>query len=792
MKIFWIFQLGAVALLLLVLGCDRGTGLTPSGSAAGDLVSQATEQPGGATGRPSDSETNARGSTTAAVPGTTNHRTGPGAAPDSTVVSSGKTVPPPTPNPSNSDWVKVRLDAVIQLYHISESGVALLRSLDLRQMRGEPGFFGSYGFKGWAGVGEAKPIGVIHELSHSYWGGFPVEGFPGLSFETPQGPGLSPAMERYHADILAFMAQPPDDYEVFRERMRNLPQVSSENLEPLFHNLEADMVYGTGGNLALVPPVLRKYWGRFLEEGDFASWYEVVAWFQNLTAEDREIAGKYLGFEHLDLRRYDGLATSGGLGLLPADTADRAERDLLARDILTGEEKQRLFDLADQFDLLLGDPRDEEKFEFWRGYLRDKRDLHRKHPDYLASLDLPRADDLSAALDYLVGLDDLAHQDRANALGEQIPKQPFLVNFLPILDNQTLLLLFARFSGRDPLPQGATLQATASFVERLGLFGSEVDRVLSQGRREPSLGAVELLAFLQRSEFGPEEDLKLFFELLRDGDHGTAGEVVQALDRDTFKRLMEPVPYHLRTLLEPREFLEQLAVTTDAGELEFEQGIATLLAEPSGNFTVDEPFLNEMYQVVATRGGPGAQHVLRVLGQPLFPLEEFIQRQPEAAVALLADNIQQATDLVSGSDPVVSPPARIIYRLIYADPALASRLIQQFEHRGQEELVVESLAYIAYDQDRLARVPGLPISLEQDGEFLERLLRDQGVDWLGQRLGQAFDLFEARSRAGQVSRDFNSQFRTTLEAATSTLSDDSMVSQLGEIIAKAAAGGDGG
>ena len=31
-------------------------------------------------------------------------------------------------------------------------------------MEGEPGFFGSYGFTEWAGVGEASPIGVAHEL----------------------------------------------------------------------------------------------------------------------------------------------------------------------------------------------------------------------------------------------------------------------------------------------------------------------------------------------------------------------------------------------------------------------------------------------------------------------------------------------------------------------------------------------------------------------------------------------------------------------------------------------------
>jgi len=164
--------------------------------------------------------------------------------------------PAPTPNPANVDWVQVRLDAVIGLYDLTDAGAALVRSLDLRQMRGDPGFFGSYGFKEWAGVGEAKPTGVLHELSHSYWGGFPVEGFSQLNWDAPSG-GISSAMQRYHADILAFMAQPPDDYEVFRQRLRNLPELSNENQEPLFHNVEAALVYDTGGNLALVPPILR-------------------------------------------------------------------------------------------------------------------------------------------------------------------------------------------------------------------------------------------------------------------------------------------------------------------------------------------------------------------------------------------------------------------------------------------------------------------------------------------------------------------------------------------------------
>ncbi|MCI0846219.1 MAG: hypothetical protein J4N33_03775, partial [Chloroflexi bacterium] len=87
-------------------------------------------------------------------------------------------LPTPTPNPANSVWVQQRLDAVIALYGLTPEAAALVRSLDVRQMKGEPGFFGSYGFKEWTGVGEAKPVGVIHELSHSSWGGFSIVGSP--------------------------------------------------------------------------------------------------------------------------------------------------------------------------------------------------------------------------------------------------------------------------------------------------------------------------------------------------------------------------------------------------------------------------------------------------------------------------------------------------------------------------------------------------------------------------------------------------------------------------------------
>ena len=685
----------------------------------------------------------------------------------------------PTPNPSNTDWVEERLDALIALYNITDAGSALLRSLDVRHMRGEPGWFGSFGYEGWVGVGEAKPSTVMHEISHSYWGGIPIDGHPEATWEIPAGDTFSPGMLGYHADVLAFMAQPPDHYEVFRQRLRNIPGISTDNTQPLFHSVEADLVDNTGGNLTLVPPILRKYWSQFLRDGPFGSWYDAVAWYQSLSDEDRNVANGFVGFEHLDLREYQSASSF----------EDKVDLIAPRREILAQEERQRLFDLADQFDLLLGEPQREENFQFWRGYLRDKRDLHRRHRDYLASLELPRADELGRVLEFLVELQGRPPTEQAQIIADELLDHPFLENLLPALDNRILLALFA--SGA-PIPEGVTLQATASFVERLKRFSGMVDRVLANGRDNPQQGADSLERFLAEVPFEQVDDLRLFFELFRDADPDTSRVVARALDKDTILRLMKPAPADLRSLLSTDELLEKLDITAEAGFPDFRRGITALLEEPSGNFIIDEPFLHRMFEIVGARSRAEPIQMIDVLQETRFPLEGFIQRQPRSAVALLDSDLETAVHLVRTSDTLVSPPARIIYRLIYADPVLAARITHALDQLGEAELVVDSLAYLAYDKARSEKVPGLPISLERDGRFLGSLLRHQGADGLGQRLDEVFTIYGDRIASNDVPADFLAQYRSTLYAAVDTILDITIRSTLNTIIDEVAAEHGGG
>ena len=656
---------------------------------------------------------------------------------------------------------------MVSLYRPTPAGEALLRSLDLRQMQGEPGFFGSYGFEGWAGVGEAKPIGVMHELGHSYWGGFPVIGRPELTWQRRESEEVSPALASYHRDILSFMAQPPDGYEFLRERLRNLPEVSSENTGPLLHSLEADVPYLTGGDLSLLPPVLRKYWGLFLAEGPFGSWERAMGWFQSLTSEERAIAGKFLGFEHLDLRQYPGLpryTPPGGLLTAPAGT-------------LEVEERQRLTDLAEQFDLLLGDAQLEENFQFWRGYLQDKVALYRSHPGYLDSLTLLRAGDLSDALEFLSGLEG-SPESQASTLAGRLSVQPFLVNFLPAVDDRTLVRLFA--DGAE-LPEGPTLQATASFVERLQRFATLVDGVLAEGRESPEAGARTLEDFLSETGYEQEQDLKLFFDLFQGPDNELARRIVQQMDKATVRDLMTPVPVQLRTILQPVELLEKLDITAGASDADLRRGIALLIQETSGNYRIDEPFLERLYAVMAERllARPGES--LRVMAETPFPLEGMILRQPDAASAALSGNIGLAVTLVEGSDPVLAPPSRIVHRLIMADPSLAAELLIALDRRGRSALVTESLAYFAYDKARSEKYPRLPLSVSRDGQFLQSLLARQGDEWLRSRLTGAVELYRRRAAAGDVASDFLRHYRDTLQAAANT-QDPEAGNRLAELV----------
>ena len=654
-------------------------------------------------------------------------------------------------------WEKQRLDAVVHLYAITPEGQDVIESLDVRQMWGQPLYFRSSGYQGWASIGQAKPAGLVHELSHSFYGAFPVRGFPELSWEVPSGQDVSPAMDRYHQDILTFLAQPPDHYEVLRARFRSSPEISQEDPGVVFHLMEAGLVSSVAGDLGLAPPIFRKYWDRFISSGQFADWYQAVAWYRALEADDRALADQYLGFNHLVLESYKDL-----------DRPEQAELASPVRDIILREERQRLRDFALQFESFRIAPQKEEDFEGWRSYLRDMVELHGSHPAIVPSLGHPAARELEATLDFLKGLESRTPGPRAYLAAQGMDELPLLEYLLPALDNRTLVVIFA--TGTDP-PGRKALKGTVAFMQLLESFAPQVNSIVILGQRRPSKAADELSAILGTIDWDRERDVGLLLDLLRDSNPETARRVVSALDDDLLRRLLEVTPVQLRFILKPPRFLEMLGITEGAGTEEVIQGINAMMRHTSRASWLDAPFVEELYKMMATRGDRRRREAFEIIAGSLFPFERFVQLHPKEAVRILGSDLDRAAGFVKDSDPVRQPPARLVYRLIAADPELAAALVERLAEGDTGAIALESLAHFAYDAARLVILPQLPISLEKDGRFLHKVLEDKGEVWLENWTSKVVNVYGERIRQEEVAGDFLLSYQETLRQAVGTLPD---------------------
>lgn len=321
-------------------------------------------------------------------------------------------------------------------------------------------------------------------------------------------------------------------------------------------------------------------------------------------------------------------------------------------------------------------------------------------------------------------------------------------------------------------------------MERLQRFEGVVRQVLTEGEDSPDQGAAGMGRFLDKTGYGPKEDVRLFLNLMIGSDREAANRVLAASDKTATRRLMEVAPAQVRFILRPEKLLAKLDITCGASLEALTEGTMLLLEETSGNFIIDEPFLHAMYAVIATRSESSPRDMARLLEAPRFPLHSFIRQQPRAAVSILGDDTETALNIIRNGDPVVSPPARNVHQLVQAGPELAATLLTVLDRRGEYELVRASLGYIAYDHQRAEVAPRLGISLENDARFLQILLRENGEDWLTDRLGQAFAYYT--SPESGPPDDFATLLQATLLAATDLLADRSDRERLRRITEQAA------
>ena len=644
---------------------------------------------------------------------------------------------------------------------------------DFRQMIGRPAWYGSHGAGGWAGAGEANPRIVLHELSHSWWGAFPVEGRPDLTWERVDG-AISTALSQFHADVELFLRQPPDSFEPLRDRFRNLTNLSRGEYSDLKHFSEAEIVNMTGGNLSLIPPILRKYFSPFLApEGVAAAqvvdWPSAIGWFRALPEEQSRIAKEVFGLQHFPQHLYQ-------------DVPALAEAALDAHIVnaFQTEERQRLMDFAEQFDLVKGsssavyDAADVNRgFSFWRGYLSDKKQLHKLYPDVLGNHPSAAARELGAAFDFYIRLDGAAPESQATAVAERLD-EPAIREFAVLLNPRAIVELFSGGAGSDVIDKAISERA-----EKLAEIARRVDEIVAAARASETEGAARLEDYLDSlSDDTLRSDLNITVDLIRETDRDVANSIFPLLSDAALRRLLEVKPDQARAPeIGEARLLAAVGVTVDASAESITSGARLLTENSSGNFAIDRSYNEAVFDVIETLAASDPAAAIAALGESGMRLRPWIHRRTQGALEMIRREMNLAAGLLAAASGPRETPEGLLHELIDHDPEIAAALLVEMENQGVENIAQRTLMTLAFDAywTDWGGVVGVDPAL--DGRFLVELTRLRGAEWVEIRFRQAVRQVRIDIEANEADPQFIAQLRRTLTEAL-RLSRPSMASDL--------------
>ena len=644
---------------------------------------------------------------------------------------------------------------------------------DFRQMVGRPAWYGSHGAAGWAGAGEANPRIVLHELGHSWWGAFPVEGRPDLTWERVDGE-ISAALSQFHADVERFLRQPPDSFEPLRDRFRNMPNLSRGDYPDLKHSSEADMVNMTGGILPLIPPILRKYFSPFLAPEGVASsqvvdWPSAIGWYRALPEEDSRIAKEVFGLQHFPLDLYEDVPELSEAALDPHVVS-----------AFQAEERQRLLDFADQFDLIKAsssavyDAANVNRgFSFWRGYLADKKRLHMSYPDVLGNHPSAAARELGVAFDFYLGLEDATPEAQVGAVAERL-HEPTIREFAVLLKPRAIVALFSGESGTDVIDKAISERA-----RELAEIARRVDEIVAAARTSAEDGAATLEEYLDSySDDELRSGLNLAIALIRDTDREVANRIFPLLSDDILLRLLSVKPDQARAPeIGPTRLLAAVGVTGGSSAESIASGARLLAENSSGNFEIDRPFDDAVYEVIESLAVSDPAAAIAALDDSEMRLRPWIHRRTAEALEMMRREPGLAAELLASVPGPRETPDGLLHELIDHDPEIAAALLVEMENQGVENIAQRTLMTLAFDAYWTDRGGVVGVDPALDARFLVELTQLRGAGWLESRFRQGVEKVRIDIEAGETDPQFIEQLRRTLTAALGS-SHPSMASSL--------------
>jgi hypothetical protein len=662
------------------------------------------------------------------------------------------------------------VDAVTDIWNFTDPGVAWMEGYDFRQMIGQPTWFGSTGWEGWAGAGQAVPATIMHELSHSYWGVFGSSAQRDLNWEQPRRGTTSDGLIAYRADLVKFIQQPPDRFEPLRDRFRNLTNLSLNPNSDLFHFGEAEIVNMTGGDIDLIPPILRPYYDQFLTDVgvggiDFDDWPQALSWFQSLEGDERTAAEKLFAIEHFPLRFYEEL-NSADLEPLPDSI----------NTILANEERQRLRDFAEQFEdikkheLALTDAAGINRgFQFWSSYIRDMRSLHTQHSDELTGMPNGPGPALAEAFDFYESLNGKPIAEQAESVGTRM-NESAIRDFAVLLAPRALIALFDAQQSADGDGLDEVLTGQVATLRKLA---ETADQIIAAS---PANGAAVIDEFIgSRSIDEVRTEISSLIRILRDASRETLQDAMPLISDVTLLRLLEARPEIARAPeVTPARLLSALGASPESSSDGLSSAGFTLFTNSSGNFDIDRPIDNAFYTLLADREIAEPGLTMRVMQGASLGLYTCIQANPDAAAIAISNNPELAANLIREKTSLRSIPARTIHRLIAVDPILAAEVLSIIDTDSSSDTVSELLRWMVYDSYWSDLNAGPDIDLANDAIFLGHLMELLGTESLSAEFEKAVLDYVTAISSGELEAEYPDRHRDSLTTIADAANNQSV------------------
>ncbi len=286
---------------------------------------------------------------------------------------------------NDDPWAIYKINEAADLYGLTETGRQwMLLDIRVKYYRNEPGYAGYSPREAVAGVGNARPGSVAHEIMHGYthhWTGFPqpcdvmnagafkrdVARFI-LDFRSYDRAGQPNPLEDWRP-FYNFLIRDLEQPHLYGEDLwKLLEQGDYRKLDAIYHFTDTDIPSMTAGKMSLIPPTLRPQFHGFVAEGeDAATWRDELYWYSSLPPQERRLwdtGYNYHGVLHF----------SPQYAAPPSATRTNIPAEKL--ELLRNADRRILVDLINTLEDISCNTEDpcrelwRADFGFWTGYVR--------------------------------------------------------------------------------------------------------------------------------------------------------------------------------------------------------------------------------------------------------------------------------------------------------------------------------------------------------------------------------------------------------------------------------------